>query len=605
MLSHPVSAPTDRVARELGPFSRVRSLSSACSSGANAILVGATWLELDLVDAVVCGAADALCRVTLCGFNALGACDPGGARPFDVKRKGLTLGEGAGFLVLERADGARARGKKAICTLAGWASRSEAHHITNPEPKGEAPFRAMRAALARAGLSASDVDYVNAHGTGTPLNDPMESRALARALGDEVKRVPVSSAKGQIGHTLAAAGAVEAVITALALDRGIVPPTGGLSEPDPECRLVHVQRAEKRALRAAMTSSFGFGGMDTVLVFAKDANNAKDATCAPRGPRRVVVAAVATLTPAGLRSGTEVTRVPDDRVEGSVAPIPEGALDMERARRLDRASRLGAVVCGRALTDAPCAEEVETGIVLGSAFGALDATSGFMRRLREKGARLLPPAEFPSLVPSSPAGHVSIYLGLGGPAFVVADLAASGESAFVQGWELVASGQVDRVCVAAVEERSALVESVLRVVFGGADDEAAARSRREGGAAIVLAPEEAAVGAKEAGAKRVLARVERAATWNDESDFLASFGAPPAGAIVVLGVVSPAIENALASSAWAACPRLVCSEGAGTHEAAGGIAIAVAAGAIARGDAPSALVVGIAQSRAYAGLLSR
>ena len=591
MLSHPLSAPTDRLANELGPFTRVRSLSSACSSGANALLVGALWLELDLVDAVLCGAADALCRVTLSGFNALGACDPEGARPFDVKRRGLTLGEGAGFLVLERGDDARTRGKKSICTLAGWASRAEAHHITNPEPTGEAPYRAMRAALERAGLAPRDVDYVNAHGTGTPLNDPMEAKAIARVLGDDVKRVPVSSAKGQLGHTLAAAGAIEAVVTALAIDQGVVPPTGGLTNPDPRCPLVHVTRSEERPIRAAITSSFGFGGMDTVLVFTKE-----EARTKPRAARRVVVTGIATLTATGLRSGRDVADVPKARATESGAAIPDDALDAERARRLDRASRLGAVVCGRALGDRPRAE---TGIVLGSAFGPLDATSAFMRRLREKGARLVPPAEFPSLVPSSVAGHVSIYLGLGGPAFVVADLAASGESAFVQGFELVAGNEAGSVCVAAVEERSTLVESVLRVIFGGADDEAAASRRREGAAAIALAREE------DVRAEDVLARIERVASWNHEKDPLAAFGSPPADAVVVVGVASKEIDAVLASSAWASCPRVVCEPATGTHEAAGGIAIAVAASMVARGDAPCTLVIGAAQSRGYAGMFVR
>src|SRR5262249_7662950 len=137
MLRHPLSAPADHLARELGPFARVRSLSSACSSGANAILVGASWIELGLVDVAVCGAADGLWRVTCAGFNALAALDPDGARPFDRRRRGLTLGEGAGFVVLERVDRARARGAHVVCELLGWAAASEAHHVTNPEPSGE------------------------------------------------------------------------------------------------------------------------------------------------------------------------------------------------------------------------------------------------------------------------------------------------------------------------------------------------------------------------------------------------------------------------------------------------------------------------------------
>lgn len=608
MLRHPLSAPTDRLARLLGPFTRVRSLSSACSSGANAILVGATWLELGLVDAVLCGASDALCRVTLAGFNALGALDPDGARPFDRRRRGLTLGEGAGFVVLERAEDAVARGKSAVCTLLGWAARAEAHHITNPEPTGDAPARAMRAALARAGLSAADVDYVNAHGTGTPLNDPMESRALVRVLGEHAARVLVSSQKGQFGHTLAAAGAIEAAITATAIAKGIVPPTGGLEDPDPECPLVHVKRAEERPIRVALSSSFGFGGMDTVLVFGR-----ADAlpTGAPFRRRAVVVTGAGVITPAGVFGGLDVAEVPERACEGDAIAYDVGAeLDVERARRLDRASRLAAIACERALGDGTratqptSAEHVDAGVVLGNAFGAVDGTSAFMRRLREKGARFASPADFPSLVPSSPAGHVSIYLRLAGPTLAVADLATSGECAVAQGYELVAAGEADRVAVVAVEEKSQIVDEVFRVVFGP-DRRDAARGerpmRREGAGAIALAAEDVAIAA----GLPIFARVEQVLSWWDDETKAAELAPPPggasSGAVVVFGTAGAVIDAVLERSGWGDCRRISCAERAGSHEAAGGIAVAVAAATLAKEPSIEAvLCVGIARGSGYA-----
>lgn len=577
MLSHPLSAATDRIARELGPFVRARSLSSACSSGANAIMVGATWIELGLVDAVVCGASDALCRVTLAGFNALGAIDPAGARPFDRRRRGLTLGEGAGFVVLERAEDAARRGKRAICTLLGWAARSEAHHITNPEPTGSAPARAMAAALARAGLRPADVDYVNAHGTGTPLNDPMESKAIARVLGDDARRVPVSSAKGQIGHTLAAAGAIETVITALAIAHGVVPPTGGLEEPDPECPLVHVTKSEARPIRAAITSSFGFGGMDTVLVLG-----GADRVAPARPPRRSVVI-----------TGRAAV-VPEKDVE--TVTIPDGALDAERSRRLDRASRMTVMACDRALGEGPGDEEM--GLVLGSAFGALDATSAFMRRLREKGPRLASPADFPTLVPSSPAGHASIYLGLAGPAFVVADLSTSGECAFAQGFELVADREVDRMCVAAAEEKSAIVDAVLSVVFKNAEHDSA--PRREGAAALVLEAEDA----PRTPGRPVLARIADVVAWADDPDPLAHLAPPGEGAVVVLANPSARALAAVERSRWHAARRVIIDASEGTHEAMGAMAIVRAVDLVASGDATAALFVGSDRGWGYAGILS-
>jgi 3-oxoacyl-[acyl-carrier-protein] synthase II len=602
MLSHPLSAPTDRLARELGPFTRVRSLSSACSSGANAILVGADWLELGLADVVLCGASDALCRVTLSGFNALGALDPEGARPFDRRRRGLTLGEGAGFVVLERAAEAAARGKDAVCTLLGWAAGAEAHHITNPEPSGTAPSRAMETALARAGLTAADIDYVNAHGTGTPLNDPMESRALVRVLGDELTRIPVSSQKGQFGHTLAACGTIEATITAMAITKGIVPPTGGLEDPDPECPLNHVKTAEARPIRAALSSSFGFGGMDAVLVLGRADAVAKTKRT-PRAARPVVVTGAAVLTPVGVFAGVDAAGVAEHHcATDAIAWDVAGELDVERARRLDRASRIASIACGRALG----ANAKDAGVVLGNAFGAVDATAMFMRRLREKGARLASPADFPSLVPSSPAGHVSIYLGLVGPTMAVADLATSGECALTQGYELVAAGEADRMAVVAVEEKSTIVDQVFRIVFGP-DRRDAPRSdyplRREGAAAIALAAEDAAV-AREL---PILARVEQLLSWWNDEAILADVLPPIEDAsVVVVGAPDPAIDRLIERAGWGKCRRITCADRAGSHEAAGAVAVAVAASTLA-GDptVERALCVGIARGSGYAVTLGR
>jgi 3-oxoacyl-[acyl-carrier-protein] synthase II len=432
--------------------------------------------------------------------------------------------------------------------------------------------RATEAALARAGLAPADVDYVNAHGTGTPLNDPMEARSLARIFGADLSRVLVSSQKGQIGHTLAAAGAIEAVLTALAIARRTIPPTGGLEEPDPALGLTHVTTAIERPIRAAISSSFGFGGMDTVLVFGDREAKAH----APRAPRRVFVTGVATLTPSGLAGGADVARVPAC-TEETVGIDLDAHLDRDRARRLDRTSRFAAIACARAWGGAVPSD---AGIVVGQAFGAVDSTAAFMRRLRDKGPRLVSPADFPSLVPSSPAGHASIYLGLGGPALVVADLATSGECALAQGFELVAAGEVDRLAVVAVEERSAIVEEIFSVLFGRTG--ARGEPRREGAAAI-------AIGSGGAGA---LAEIADVLAWTDASAVaLPLQGDAPEGAIVVLAAAGGAAEAVVARSSWASCPRTSCA-GAGTHEAAGGIAIAVAAAAIARGEARAALVVG-------------
>jgi len=661
LLSHPLSSAADALHEALGPFARVRSLCSACSSGANALLVAALWLELGEVDAVVAGGTDGLCRLTFSGFNALQATDPGPCRPFDRRRRGLNLGEGAGFVVLEREGDARARGAHPIAELAGWAATAEAHHITNPEPTGEAASRTIARALALSGLSPADLDYVNAHGTGTPLNDAMESAALAHALGDDVKRVLVSSSKAQIGHTLGAAGAVEAIFAAFAVHRQEVPPTAGLDEPDPACALVHVPHVGRKArVRVASSNAFGFGGMDTVLVFAEPGREEGSRRRAPppglsgggrvgghaitegghaiteggqassprdqlRAPRTVVITGAGALTAAGLDDASTAALhllsgpIPEAATCGGPLADDVGArLDRTRARRLDRPARLGAVVCEHALaeaarTGAPL-DPAGVGAVLGSAFGSVDPSAGFMHRLFAKGARLASPAEFPNLVPSSPVGHVSIYLGIHGPALATADLATTGESAVVQAAELVAMGEAEAVVAGAVEEASPIVEGVFVALFARSPGDGSAQrppdARGEGAAAVVLEAEE---GARARGAT-ILARLAQSIAWRDAPSAEGGDGrtaldeltppVAPGEARVVLARESADADGLLARSPWSSVPRVTCRERAGEHEALGAVALVVATSLLARGEAREVLVLGLARGRGYALVLA-
>jgi 3-oxoacyl-[acyl-carrier-protein] synthase II len=596
LFSHPLTSPTDRLEETLGPFVRARTLTSACSSGANALVVAAHWLLSGEVDVVVAGGSDGLCRLTFTGFNALAAIDPEPCRPFDRRRKGLNLGEGAGFVVLERAERAEARGASPVAELAGWSVGAEAHHITNPEPSGATAARLVSSALARAKLTPADVDYVNAHGTATPLNDPMESAALARALGAEIERVPVSSSKGQIGHTLGAAGAIEAVISALAVARQAVPPTAGLDEPDPACALVHVPHVGRDArVRAAVSTSFGFGGMDAVLVVTEPGF----APPLARPRRGVVVTGAMTFVPRGAYSAWEGARILDGDATGKrIDESALAALDPARARRLDRASRLGVRVAQGALESAgisPARVPENAGIVLSSAFGWVDGSAAFMSRVFDKGPRLASPADFPNLVPSSPMGHVSIYLGLRGPALGTADLTTSAESALAQGIELVEAGEADLVVAGGLEELTDIVDKVMAALFDRADEH-----RSEAVTGLVLEAEETA---RARGAK-VLARVERVLAWRSPPASLA-LPAPTASSRVVLSRHDAEAERILAQSGWGGVPRDTCAPAVGEHEALGGIAVAIAVARLAAGTADRIVVVGQAPGRGYALALAR
>jgi len=211
---------------------------------------------------------DAITRICYMGFNALKLLDPEPCRPFDRDRRGMSIGEGAAFLVLESDAHARARGARVYAELAGHAMTTDAYHVTAPHPDGEGMIAAIRGALARARLAPGDVGYANAHGTATPQNDRIEGLALARVFGEG--RLLVSSNKSQIGHTMAAAGSLEAAATVLALTNGLVPATVNLTTIDPDVPFDCVPRTPRSApLGAAISNSFGFGGQNVTLAFTR------------------------------------------------------------------------------------------------------------------------------------------------------------------------------------------------------------------------------------------------------------------------------------------------------------------------------------------------
>ena len=245
---------------------------SACAAGAHAIGMAARLIAHGDADSAVTGGTEStLTPLTIAGFSKMEALSKEGiSRPFDRRRDGFVLGEGAGVLVLEEEEGARERGARILGRLAGYASTSDAYHLTAPEPGGRGAARAIGLALADAGLEAADVDYVNAHGTSTPLNDRAETEAIKAALGERASAVPVSSTKSAIGHLLGAAGAVEAIATLLALRDRIAPPTLGYEEPDEGLDLDYVP-GKARPLPAGdgpvvgISNAFGFGGHNVVL----------------------------------------------------------------------------------------------------------------------------------------------------------------------------------------------------------------------------------------------------------------------------------------------------------------------------------------------------
>ena len=267
VLQQPTSGPSDAVAGAFRLGGGVISNATACASAGAAIGMAADYLRSGHADVAIAGGSDALCRLTYSGFNVLQAVDPEPCSPFGAQRKGITLGEGAGYLVLERWDDAIARGATILAELSGYGASCDAHHPTAPAEDGHGAEAAMRRALAEGRMTPASVDYVNAHGTGTALNDAAETRAIIAALGTDV---PVSSSKSYFGHTLGASGAVEAVVTVLALQHQIAPPTLRLHESAAECSLDYIPHTPRpMKMTNVLSNTFGFGGSNVSLLFKR------------------------------------------------------------------------------------------------------------------------------------------------------------------------------------------------------------------------------------------------------------------------------------------------------------------------------------------------
>jgi 3-oxoacyl-[acyl-carrier-protein] synthase II len=247
----------------------VTVIANACASGANAIGHAFDLLRRGHAERVFTGGYDALSQLVFAGFDSLQALSPTQCRPFDAHRDGLALGEGAAMLALETFDSAKKRGAEILGEIIGYGASTDAHHLTQPHPNGDAAFVSMTAACANAKLAPEKIGYVNAHGTGTPLNDSAEAVAINRWAGAHAKEIPVSSTKASIGHLLGGAGAVEAVVCLMALREQWLPPTSTLQTPEPLCEFPIVRKPRDAQLEFALTNSFGFGGANATLILRR------------------------------------------------------------------------------------------------------------------------------------------------------------------------------------------------------------------------------------------------------------------------------------------------------------------------------------------------
>ncbi len=263
------------VAIELGARGPNFGLVSACATGTHALGEAAHAIRRGDVDVMVAGGSEAaitpFAYASFCSMKAMSTRNDnpkGASRPFDKGRDGFIMGEGAGILVLESLDHARARGARVYCELAGYAATCDAYHITQPDPEGKGLSMAMRRALRSAGAEPGSVDYINAHGTSTPYNDKFETLAIKNVFGEHARTVPISSTKSMTGHLLGAAGGIESVISVKTIQEGVVAPTMNLDEPDPECDLDYVPNVARAVkVRTVLSNNLGFGGQNASIVF--------------------------------------------------------------------------------------------------------------------------------------------------------------------------------------------------------------------------------------------------------------------------------------------------------------------------------------------------
>lgn len=275
LLSYSLATTTDLIAIESGLKGPRSTTATVCSSSSVSIGVAFDLIQAGLADVMVTGGSDSLCEVSFGGFSSLKLIDPESCKPFDRRRQGLTIGEGAGILILEELEHALERNAPIHSEFLGYGVCADAYHLTAPEPNGEGVERVIRSALDLAGVSPDDVDTINAHGTATPFNDIAETRGIKRVFGERAKEIPISGIKSMIGHCLGSAGGIEAVATVLTLENGTLPPTIHYEVPDPLCDLNYTPNLSiQKDVQVAISNSFAFGGNNVCLVFGKYTSNA-------------------------------------------------------------------------------------------------------------------------------------------------------------------------------------------------------------------------------------------------------------------------------------------------------------------------------------------
>lgn len=442
---HECSSPVDVVANGFGCYGPSFAISTACSSGALAIGTAADLIQSGAADVMLAGGTDSLARTTWAGFHSLLLVDSQGCRPFDATRSGMSFGEGAAVLIIESEEHATKRGAKILARLTGWGASCDAHHATAPHPEGAGALAAMQAALDRAQLAPSDIDYINAHGTGTRDNDVAEAKALKTLCNGSVP--PFSSTKRFFGHALAASGAIEAAVCIEALRRQQLPANPGFTQVDPAIGLAPVSETRAAKLTHVMSNSFGFGGNNAVLIFSTAESIPRTK---PTPSRPIAVASLGIIAPDLVVEKTIESPLPSESVRvKACSPLADAAtLNPTQRRRLSRIIQMAILAARRAGKP----ESSRVAIALGTGFGCLDEGAIFIENLITKNEAEPMPTRFPGSVHNAPAGQTAIDLGARGLNSAPTMGEISFECALWQAMNQLAVGEADEALAGAVDE---------------------------------------------------------------------------------------------------------------------------------------------------------
>jgi 3-oxoacyl-[acyl-carrier-protein] synthase II len=434
---------------------------SACSSSLGSIALAITLLQSGELDLIIAGGYDTISEYVYGGFNSLKLVAAGPLRPFARNRQGMKLAEGYGIVILERASDAARRNAPPLATILGWGESADAHHLTQPHPQGDGAARAIEQAIRCASLTPAEIDLIAAHATGTPDNDAAEYAAFSKIFGDQLPKIPVVAFKSHLGHTLGGAGAVELILSALALRDQIIPSCANVTPEDVEFPNLHlaIGSPKKSKLRITLNTSLGFGGANTCIILgpAPDAPSIR----ALQSAREVFITGIGVILPGIVGNEALLARLRDDtRIERDTGSVPdaamEGLLNARRVRRMSDYVKLTLAATTLAARDAGIVDTAEfarnCAAVLGTTHGSSNYSISYYKQIVNEGILAANPMLFAEAVPNGGAAQLSLMLSLKGACQTVIGTRTAGLDAIALACWRIRSGLWDRAIVGAGEE---------------------------------------------------------------------------------------------------------------------------------------------------------